>query len=209
MPELFRKQKKKEIQRNLLILRDEAHNLGASKAATIDPKKIVVDDRVRYKCIWSCPHYNKSLMCPPYTPAPDDTRRMLEQYRCALLVRKEGDPQDFAGASAIEKRQWNKYGEELQKIMLKLETSAFYRGFYLAIAFAGGHCRICNQDGTCKGLEQGRCLFPYESRPSMEAMGIDVLTTLDNMGWEAEVVGRKSDPQELTKVGFVGLLLVC
>jgi len=209
MSRLFQKWSEKEIRQVLLALRDEAYDLGASKVAIIEPGEVVVDDRVRYKCMWSCPHYNTSLMCPPYTPRPEETRRLLNQYRYALLVRREGPAEDFVGGNAIEERSWIRHGRDLHKTMLKLESSAFYRGFYLAIAMVGGCCRICYPDGACQGLEQGRCLHPYESRPSMEALGIDVLSTLDKLGWEVQVVGRESKPSEIRIMGFVGLLLVC
>jgi len=209
MPRLFRKWKKEEIERVLSAIKNEAYNLGANKVAIVDPRRVVVDERVVYKCMWGCPHYNASLMCPPYTPKPDDTRKLLNQYRYALLVRKEGKSEEFAGQSAIENNQWVKYGEELRRTMLNLESSAFYRGFYLALALVAGCCRICSQDGTCKGLGQGRCLHAYESRPSMEALGIDVMATLDYLRWKIQVVGRETEPEKISEVGYVGLLLVC
>jgi len=201
--------KKEEIEKALSAIRDEAYGLGASKAAIMDPRKIVVDERVVYKCMWGCPHYNSSLMCPPRTPKTDDTRKLINQYRYALLVRKEGRPEEFAGQSAIENRQWVKYGEELRRMMLNLESSAFYRGFYLALALVAGCCRICSQDGACKGLGQGICLHPFESRPSMESLGIDVIATADYLGWKIQIVGRETEPERIGEVGYVGLLLVC
>jgi len=209
MPGLFRKWKREEIKRALLAIEDEAYKLGASKSATVDPRKVVVDERVAYKCAWSCPHYNASLMCPPRTPKPEETRKLLSQYSYALLVRKEGSPEEFAGQKAVQNEQWARCGEDLRKIMVKLESYAFYKGLYLALALIAGCCRICSPDGTCNGLEQGRCLHPYESRPSMEALGIDVMATLDNLGWKIQVVGRETEPEKITEVGYVGLLLVC
>jgi len=39
----------------------------------------------------------------------------------------------------------------------------------------------------------------------------EILTnsTLENVGWEVQVVGRESNPEEIRKIGFVGLLLTC
>lgn len=209
MSKLFRKRKKEEIEQSLLSLRDEAYELGATNAAIVKPKQVVVDDRVLYKCVWACPRYNRSLMCPPYTPKPEDTRKLFDQYRYALLVRKEGTPEDFAGKSAREDMRYGSQAEDLRKIMLKLESSAFYQGYYLALSLVGGCCRICQIDGTCDGVEDGICRHPFESRPSMESLGIDVLATLDNLGWKVQVVGRESEPGEIEEVGYVGLLLVC
>jgi predicted metal-binding protein len=209
MSRLFRKRKKKEIEQSLLALRDEAYELGASKAAVVDPKEVVVDDRVLYKCIWACNRYNRSLMCPPYTPKPEDARKLFSQYRYALIVRKKGRPEDFAGTNAREENRYGLQAEDLRKLMLKLESSAFYKGYYLALSLVGGCCKICHLDGICEGIEEGICRHPFESRPSMESLGIDVLATLDNLGWKVQVVGRETEPEEIEEVGYVGLLLVC
>jgi predicted metal-binding protein len=209
MSRLFRKRESEEIDQSLLSLRDQAYRLGANKVAVMEPKDVVVDERVLYKCIWACPRYNKSLMCPPYTPIPEDTKRLLNQYRYALLVRIEGRPEDFAGARAKEEKRYGLQAEGLRKLMLKLESSAFYEGYYLALALVGGCCRVCHMDGTCDGVEEGICRHPFESRPSMESLGIDVLATLDSLEWKVQVVGRESDPEEIEEIGYVGLLLVC
>ena len=60
------------------------------------------------------------------------------------------------------------------------EAMAFKEGFYLAAGLIGGDCALCDE---CVGPQSGeRCRHPFEARPSMEAMGIDVLETCRRVG---------------------------
>jgi predicted metal-binding protein len=49
---------------------NEANQLGATKAKIIPVSFIVVDERVRLKCLVPlCDKYNQHLMCPPHLPS--------------------------------------------------------------------------------------------------------------------------------------------
>jgi predicted metal-binding protein len=51
---------------NINQLRDEAIQLGATMAKIIPVSSIVIDERVRLKCLVPlCDKYNQNLMCPP------------------------------------------------------------------------------------------------------------------------------------------------
>jgi predicted metal-binding protein len=54
--------------------------------------------------------------------------------------------------------------------------------------------------GKCVGTG-GKCIHPFSARPSMEAMGIDVVATLENAGKNLEFPVKD-------KVQWWGLLLV-
>ena len=69
-----------------------AIELGASDAKVIESVKVIVEDRVRGKClIPKCPHYGTSANCPPYSPLPKEIRRMLKEYKQGVFIRLISD----------------------------------------------------------------------------------------------------------------------
>ena len=135
----------------------------------IDSQTVVVAEWVRFKCQFGCDGYAQSLTCPPYSPEPSRTRKMLEEYRQAAILWK---PEDC---------------EALRKIAADLERTLFLSGYYKALAIPSGPCELCN---PCP-LEYP-CLHPEYARPSMEACGIDVYATVRQHGFPIEVVRSRS-----------------
>ena len=72
---------------------ERARELGAEDAKLIDPASIVTAAWVRLKCQFGCSLYGSSLCCPPHSPTPEETRRVLDCYRRALLVRCKAGPE--------------------------------------------------------------------------------------------------------------------
>lgn len=188
----------------------EALHLGIDDIQIITPDKIVVDERVWYKCILACSGSNNGLHCPPNTLTPSQTKELLKHYSYAILLRKRGVPEDFSGIPELSESHdnRNKLGREFQLIIGKLEGLAFYKGFYLAIAFSGGRCKICSLSFECPGMKTGVCMHPFEARPPMEAVGIDVFSTMDKAGWKFSIIGRATDPCGVDVVGYTGVVLV-
>ena len=125
--------------------------LGAKAAKVISAKSIVTAEWVRLKCQFGCDGYGYALTCPPNSPTPEQTRRMLGDYKYAILVR--GDE-----------------SSDIRKIVTTLEREIFLDGYYKAFAMASGPCRLC---AKCPQF----CTHPEQARPSMEACGIDVYAT--------------------------------
>lgn len=154
------------------------HELGARRAKIISPSKVVTGAWVRWKCQFGCGGYGSSLMCPPYTPKPDETRKMLDMYKKAILFE--------SGLSNIK------------EIAAKMEREIFLSGFYKAFGLGAGPCRLCR---ACSF--QAGCKHPEDARPSMEACGIDVFATVRKHGFTINVVRTYHDPQH-----YFGLVLV-
>ncbi len=131
---------------------NKAIELGATEAKIIDPKSIITAPWVRLKCQFGCAGYNSSFCCPPHSPAPEETRKVIDCYHKALLVHGTG-----LGS--------------VTKIVVKLEREVFLDGFYKALSFGSGPCNLCKE---CP--DEG-CKHPGKARPSMEACGIDVYAT--------------------------------
>jgi predicted metal-binding protein len=83
------------------------------------------------------------------------------------------------------------------KIVVKLEKEIFLSGFYKALGFGAGPCRLCKECG-----EDG-CLHSELARPAMEACGIDVYATAHKNGYPIEVLKDKS-----CEGNYFGLVLI-
>ncbi len=160
-------------------LEQRARELGAAAARVVPADQVVVDERVRLKCqVPLCPEYGHNLMCPPALPSVSQFQRMVQAYRWGLLVQvraplEETPPEGREEAGYRGARQ-------LHRLVQELEREAMSRGLSLAAGFIGGTCRLC---ARCVGQGSGEaCRHPFEARPSMEAMGIDVQATCRRAG---------------------------
>jgi predicted metal-binding protein len=186
----------------------KARELGADSAAPLPARAVVVDERVRLKCrVPLCAHYGVSLMCPPNAPTPDETRAALARYSDTLVVQRDipltqaavdealggmecaaaeaaaAAGQRVGDQAALEARL-HESQNEFATIMSALEAEAFSMGYRFAAAYAGGDCVLCD---VCVGATGEPCRHPFEARPSMEAVGIDVLATAEAAGLSLEL----------------------
>jgi predicted metal-binding protein len=146
---------------------------GITYAKIIDAKTVVVSNWVRVKCQYGCGGYGERLTCPPFSPTPEYTRKMLGEYSKALLMQISG----------IESEKERTMSRKLKKIVTDLERDIFLDGYYKAFGMASGPCRLCR---TCNTKKE--CVYPEQARPAMEACGIDVYQTVRNNGFELQVV---------------------
>lgn len=140
-----------------------ACELGAEEAKVIDPASIITAAWVRLKCQFGCGGYGSSLCCPPHSPTPEQTRRVLDCYQRAILVHC-------------------KPGVHVKALVVALEREVFLGGYYKALGLGAGGCDLCEECGLA------HCLHACEARPSMEASGIDVFATARANGFPLEVV---------------------
>jgi predicted metal-binding protein len=153
-------------------------NEGASEVRLIPAKSIVVDERVRLKCqIPLCDTYGRNLMCPPNLPSIEDFRRALERFSQAILIQVSASIPEQSGGKLSE----DVFGpaNKLHELVNKGEKMAFEGGLHFATGLIGGCCRLCEECVAVQG--ETRCRFPFKARPSMEAMGIDVFSTLEKV----------------------------
>jgi predicted metal-binding protein len=143
---------------------------GADEAKVVPARAVVAADWVRLKCQFGCGGWNKRLCCPPHTPTPETTRRVLGEYRRALIYAYR--PHDN-----LRSRR------KMARLLAAIERQAFLDGFHKAFGLGAGPCRFCAECDTSR-----RCRFPYLARPSLESCGVDVYTTCRNAGIELHVV---------------------
>jgi predicted metal-binding protein len=160
---------------------------GADVAKIISTEKVVTAEWVRLKCQFGCSGYNKRLCCPPCTPTPAQTQKMLGEYRHALIYSYTCTPRGYRAKRL-----------RMQKLIVAIERQAFLDGFYKAFGLMAGPCRLCaacNRDGNCR--------HPESARPSMEGCGIDVYATARGGGIPLDVVTRED-----ATARFINLLLI-
>ena len=91
-----------------------------------------------------------------------------------------------------------------------MESLAFYDGHYLAFGFGAGSCRhtFCGEQESCPAMEGKRCRFSLISRPSMEAVGIDVYQLVARQGWDIYPIGSSAKPEDMPKGVLAGIVIV-
>ena len=216
---------KSEQNKKIKELERFALEKGAFKAKAFSAQLVTVDERVRAKCqIPLCPHYGHCLTCPPNVMSVDEFAKALKRYYTALLVQTQsslsGDPgkQDkkavlqYVAAPGKQKKKGGdktelytdldnmKYAAiRLHKLVNEVESMAMSLGFPYALGLIGGECMLCPE---CVGVNSGKaCRRPYQARPSMEGVGIDVLKTSIKAGLPFEMPPKK-------EVIWSGLVLV-
>ncbi len=138
---------------------------GVIDACIISPSEVETAEWVRLKCQFGCGGFGQCLVCPPFTPTPEQMREVLDGYRRAVLIHCEPEA-------------------EVKAIVAELERDIFLAGYWKAFGLGAGPCYFCKR---CPVDEQ-ECRHPDSARPSMEACGIDVFSTVKKVGFPIEVV---------------------
>lgn len=162
-------------------LRERALAAGASDAAVLRPEQVVTAAWVRWKCMYGCPEAGRCLTCPPHSPAPEETRRLLDEYETVLLLRFDVVP---------ERAEWLRSARRVLATALALEQEFFLAGRHRVLAIAGG--RPCDVDEACD--EPEACTSRERLRPGLAGCGIDVYATSANAGWPLAVVAAEGEP---------------
>ena len=191
------KQKPKRKTKKFVFLLEEAKKLGALEAKIVSPDKVVVEDRVLLKCRSGCDSYGHKFVCPPFTPNPDEFRKMLEEYGNILIVKfpADAEAEEDVGRSLLKnlcspetppdlrdrtKKFWDVWSGDKRRIllaMLELEKAVFNRGYTLAFALTAGSCALCEKCNM-----EGTCTHPTMARYPEHALGVNVKKTLKNVG---------------------------
>lgn len=198
------------LQKDLERYKEKAIELGAANAKIIGTDEIWVDDRVILKCqIPRCFGYGTSAHCPPNTLKPSELREHLKQYEWAVFFVKDVPSEVIVRDKTTIKERVAVY-QDVFKIVNKIESMAFYDGYYLAFGFGAGSCRttLCGMEESCRALEGERCRFSLRSRPSMEAVGFDVFKMVASAGWDIYPIGSDAKPEDIPKGTLAGIIIV-
>ena len=152
--------------------------LVAIAAKVVSPSAVETGEWVRWKCRFGCGGHGSSLMCPPHSPTPAETRALLDGYETAVLF--ESPP------------------GEAKAIAAALERELFLAGHYKTLGLGAGPCSLCEQCAFDAG-----CRHPQQARPAMEASGVDVFKTARQAGFPIDVCRGRDDEEH-----YYGLVLL-
>lgn len=160
-------------------IRRLAREFGFRDALLLPTAEIVTAQWVGLKCRYGCANFDTSWCCPPAAPDLQTTRELLSEYDVALLLIGERKNEQFYRNSTAKRREQIKQW----KATIALERKLFLMGYYKAFGLPAETCALCK-----KCSYPGRCKFPNEKRPSIEACSIDVFETIKKLGKSARIV---------------------
>ena len=199
------------LQQDLEKYRQRAMELGTTDAKIVTTDMVVIDERVRAKCIYpKCDQYGTNAQCPPYAMDLDMVRKVVKNFRYAIFTRLEVPSEKIAGREALEKGSFGRAHMKTHEIVSKIEAEAFFDGYHLALGFACGPCKalFCgNQECTALIPGQG-CRHPLRARSSMEGVGMDVFILATKVGWDVYPIGASISPADVPCGGTYGLILI-
>jgi predicted metal-binding protein len=147
----------------------------------LNPKDIKVAQWVRMKCQFGCDDYGRRASCPPNMPSKADCEEFFKEYSLGAVFhfeKKLAKPED--------RTKWYKV---LNPKLLELERRVFFLGYPKALLLFMSHCVVC-KDCVSK-LEE--CKHPERSRPTSEALCVDVFSTVRELGYPIEVLTDYKD----------------
>ena len=181
--------KQDALEKKLEKLEELFQEHGYTNFKWIDPKKIIVSQWVRMKCLFGCEEYGKACCCPPNVPSVSECERFFREYTTAVIfhfAKKVDKPEDR-----------HKWSRKVNLKLSELERAVFLSGYEKAFLLFMDSCTIC---GECVG-EKEKCKKPRIARPGPESMAVDVFSTVRQYGFPIEV--RSNYSQEMNRYAFL------
>ena len=199
------------LQKDLEKYRQRAIELGATDAKIITTDLVVIDERVRAKCIYpKCMFYGTNAHCPPHGMDLDQARKIVKSFRYGIFSRMQVPSDEFAGQEAMKKNLMARGHLNNYAVASKIEAEAFYDGYYLALGFACGPCKPFFCPGKeCQALILGKtCRHRLRGRSSMEGAGMDVFMMATKVGWDTYPIGASTVPSDVPFGATYSLVLI-
>lgn len=138
-----------------------------------------------------CPNYGSCWLCPPFEREPDFSAfDRIRIVACRLPV-----PQRVRSADVME--VLSEPRQQIERELLVMEGELGGRAFGFS-----GQCPYCKECSRRVGKE---CRHPDKARPSLEAFGFDLCSTMEELfgrrlGWAS---GPDDSLREITLIGAV------
>ena len=146
-----------------------ALEMGARDSRVISIDDIVFDPRSLLKCMYGCRDWGTRWTCPSSSKGlkPWEAERILKRYQWGLLIHTNNPTR-------------------AHEIALEVERNAFLDGYPFALSLID--CYVCD---SCAFPDP--CRFPKKSRPELQAMGIDVYSTVKQQGLPIQPLKTRND----------------
>ncbi len=200
-----------ETMQDLEGFRNQALDIGATGSEIIKACRVKVDERVKMKCrVPRCTYYGESANCPPFSPDVDEMKKTINKYSHAVVIKLNVPVDDFSDRKRFV-TEGAKHYRKITQIVSAIELAAFHSGYYLALAFGAGCCKLHLCDGLfCQYLDSQKCRYNMQARPSMESVGIDVFDLVTAVGWDIYPIGGKTDKAcDIKCASVVGIVFIC
>ncbi|MFC1904513.1 DUF2284 domain-containing protein [Chloroflexota bacterium] len=170
---------------------ERAGQMGFTESLAFDTRLLVPQKRIRGFCEENkCGDYNNNYMCPPYVGSLDEIKGQLEEFHWGILLRYSRSMEIKKGNREITESKVT----FLNKI-LQLEEFVRGEGIEHMWGICGGSCGLCE---PCHARLNVPCLYPDKARASLEALGIEVLDLLDELGLD-----NRFYPDKITWTGCI------
>lgn len=170
-------------EKHVALLMNQPAEFGLAEAKFIHVPQICTGSAVRLRCQYACTHTRQSDLVPPHSPTAEEMRRILDEYRYGLMVRRE---------EPFGHRDHREVWSEFSRQVLAIERDCTVRGYARAFAVAIGTCLLLHRDESLRP-----CEFAGKARPTFEAAGIDLKETLEMIQWHGMVVRDEGEPFQL------------
>ena len=147
----------------------------------MNAKDIVVAQWVRFRCMFGCPSYGKNCTCPPNVPTIEECNKMISEYNDIAVFHIEKQLE-----KPEEIKSWIR---DTTIKLVRLEKAVFILGYYKTLLISFGSCEMCE---ICSG-NRTECKNPKMARPGADAIGIDVYSTVRNVGYPIYVLKDYSE----------------
>ena len=126
--------------------------------------------------MFGCGEYGRNASCPPNVPSLSDCRQFFSEYSSAAVFH-------FSQAVEIpeDRHEWSR---QVNRSLLDLECAVFLAGYQRVFLLFMDSCGLCKK---CSGARE-ECSEPRSSRPTPEAMGVDVFSTMQGIGYPIVVL---------------------
>ena len=155
----------------------------------LNPRNIVVSRWVRMKCMFGCKEYGENASCPPNVPSVAECEKFFLEYADSVVFHFEKQME-----KPEDRHAWT---QQVNSALLKLEREVFLSGYERAFLLFMDSCSFCVD---CPG-ERAKCKNPKVSRPTGEAMAVDVYTTVRKVGYPIHVLPDYS--QSMNRYAFL------
>ncbi len=151
-----------------------AKKLGIQTCLEFRSELLAPEERIRAYCLENkCGSYGNNYMCPPNIGSLEEIRVRLKKFQRGVLLQYSRDIDVKGNRKGVIKTKLD-FHEKILEIEEYLKSS----GTSEVLGLIGGSCGLCD---VCRAKVNEPCLYPDKARPSLEAIGVDVLTLLDKL----------------------------
>jgi predicted metal-binding protein len=152
-----------------------ANQLGFQTCLEFNPEMLIPEERVRGYCTQNrCGNYGKSYTCPPNVPSIEEVKIKLKNFHHGILLRKT--------VNLNIRRDWKLMKQSIldfQNNILEVEEFLKKSGIKEIWGINAGTCVLCE---VCGARSNKPCVHPDKARSSIEALGVDVVALMKNLG---------------------------